>query len=105
MSERIRLPKLLAAANGAPCMNCGAQDGTVVAAHSNSSAHGKGMGQKAHDIFVAYLCVRCHDWYDYRTSGMDPTGVYFPEERQAMWQKAHGRTFVYAFAQGVLREA
>ena len=59
-----RNPKLLALANGAPCMNCGIEDGTVVAAHSNSGADGKGMAIKADDAKIAFLCYNCHSWYD-----------------------------------------
>ncbi len=62
--EHYRSPKLLALANGAPCMNCGAEDGTVVAAHSNCGGDGKGMGIKADDFAVAFLCYDCHDRYD-----------------------------------------
>lgn len=56
--------KLLDMAEGQCCVMCGAQDGTVVAAHSNLSEHGKGMGIKAHDCMVAWLCYRCHAEYD-----------------------------------------
>jgi hypothetical protein len=49
------------------CVSCGANDGTIVWAHSNHQAHGKGMGIKSHDLFGAYLCSRCHDEYDGRT--------------------------------------
>lgn len=45
------------------CQSCGADDDTVVAAHSNQSKHGKGMGRKAHDL-PAYLCHACHTWLD-----------------------------------------
>lgn len=36
----------------------------IVAAHSNQSRHGKGASLKAHDCFVAYLCMTCHDAVD-----------------------------------------
>jgi len=48
-------------------MNCGAQDGTVVAAHSNSLADGKGKGIKASDFKIAALCFRCHHELDQGT--------------------------------------
>ena len=61
----------LALARGKPCVSCGAQDGTVVAAHycgTGAGSLGKGMGQKAHDFCVAFLCAECHQMYDeYRT--------------------------------------
>ena len=37
-----RNKKLLEVVREAPCMHCGAQDGTVVAAHSNQLKDGKG---------------------------------------------------------------
>lgn len=56
--------KLLELAEGQRCVMCGADDGTVVAAHSNLGEHGKGMGIKAHDSMHAWLCYRCHTEYD-----------------------------------------
>jgi len=56
--------RLLDLAEGQRCVMCGADDGTVVAAHSNLSEHGKGMGVKAHDSMHAWLCHRCHAEYD-----------------------------------------
>lgn len=55
-----RNPKILELARDQACVGCGAQDGTVVAAHSNLRDHGKGMGHKAHDGMMAWLCYRCH---------------------------------------------
>jgi hypothetical protein len=48
------------------CTFCDKQPepGSIVAAHSNLSAHGKGSHRKADDIFVAYLCMECHDAID-----------------------------------------
>jgi hypothetical protein len=56
--------KLLDLAEGQRCVMCGADDGTVVAAHSNLGEHGKGMGLKAHDGMHAWLCYACHTEYD-----------------------------------------
>jgi hypothetical protein len=55
---------LTQSAKNESCVSCGADDGTIVWAHSNSSRHGKGMGIKAHDLFGAYLCHQCHTMYD-----------------------------------------
>ena len=52
--------KLLDLACDQACVMCNAQDGTIVAAHSNLIEHGKGMGTKAHDGMVAWLCYCCH---------------------------------------------
>ena len=93
----IRLPKLLAAANGAPCMACGTSDGTTVAAHSPfRHLHGGGMGIKCDDLFVAYLCSHCHDYVDGRVKRAE-------EDPRELWRMAHDRTLQYAFRNGVLR--
>lgn len=62
--------KLLDLARDQACVMCGTQDGTVVSAHSNLMEHGKGMGHKAHDGMVAWLCHRCHSQLD-QGSGME----------------------------------
>ena len=93
-----RSPKYLAAARDQPCARCGAQDGTVVAAHSNRQQHGKGMGIKAHDIFVADLCRRCHDWYDGRGSVTESS-----DERQIEWQQAHEVTLLNRLKRGIIK--
>lgn len=59
-----RNKKLTQSAKHESCVSCGADNGTIVWAHSNSQRHGKGMGIKAHDLFGAYLCYKCHAKYD-----------------------------------------
>lgn len=59
-----RNKKLTQSAKNERCVSCGADDGTIVWAHSNSQKHGKGMAIKAHDLFGAYLCHKCHSSYD-----------------------------------------
>lgn len=62
-----RNPKLLAAANGRPCVNCGAEDGTIVRCHYTGlrqQAYGKGTGIKCHDHIAADLCRKCHEKLD-----------------------------------------
>lgn len=63
----IRSKKLLEAAKDQACINCGAKDGTVVAAHYTglrSHRFGKGTGHKPHDLCIADLCHRCHYRFD-----------------------------------------
>lgn len=67
MNNYYRNKRLRESAKHESCVSCGADDGTIVLAHSNEGKHGKGMGIKAHDIFFAYLCHQCHREYD--TSG------------------------------------
>lgn len=70
-SPRYLNPRLLELARGMPCQNCGIEDGTVVAAHSNAAKHGHGRGIKSHDCFWAGLCFRCHAWLDQDYGVMD----------------------------------
>jgi ferredoxin len=60
----VRSRRLLDMARDQPCVSCGADDGTIVAAHSNLLEHGKGAGHKSHDCMSAWLCYRCHSEYD-----------------------------------------
>ncbi len=62
--------KLLNLAREAPkCFCCQTpNDGTVVAAHANLHGMGKGMGIKAHDWAIAFMCRECHTGYDVRKS-------------------------------------
>lgn len=91
-----RNQKLLEVVREAPCMNCGAQDGTVVAAHSNWLRDGKGKGIKAHDYRIAALCFRCHSELD---QGKDMT----KQERRDLWEAAHRDTIGWLFETGHLQ--
>lgn len=90
-----RNPKILKAAQHAPCMVCGST-GTTVAAHSNQSRHGKGMGMKAHDCFVAFLCVKHHSIVD------GSIGHLTREESREMWSFAHDKTILFLFENEVI---
>lgn len=90
----IRSPALIKACREIPCQHCGCQDGTVVAAHSNELAHGKGRSVKASDEFVASLCFRCHE-------DIDQGSRLRKAERQAIWRAAHGRTVSLLLARGL----
>lgn len=79
-----RSKKILAEAQHHPCQYCGADDGTIVAAHSNQARHGKGMGIKAHDCFVAFLCAVCHAFVDF--------GQGTKDEKASVWGQAHDKT-------------
>lgn len=103
---RFESRRLLDHANGAPCMHCGQQDGTTVAAHANAAAYNKGAHHKADDVFVAYLCARCHAWLD-QGRGMDPTEVWSDngDDKLEVWRRAHALTLVWLFANGKVRVA
>ncbi len=95
----MKSPKLLEAARGQSCSLCGADDGTVVAAHYSglySSALGKGMGQKAWDHCTAHLCHRCHTDLDTYAEGNN-------EERAIRFMVAIFKTQKRLFDEGVLR--
>ena len=68
------------------CVSCGAQDGTVVWAHSNEGEHGKGARIKAHDLLGNYLCFRCHTEYD--------SGNATRAEKRAFFRACYPRTMV-----------
>ena len=87
---------LLNLANGAPCMSCGAEDGTVVAAHANWSDFGKGMSHKASDAAVAFMCCRCH-------SEIDQGAKLSKAERRAKWMEAAVKTWVWLVETGKVR--
>lgn len=80
------------------CMNrdCRAANrGQIVAAHSNESAHGKGLSLKAHDV-PAYLCGSCHDLLDGRA------GHLSREEKSAMFLRAAYASMVWLLREGHL---
>lgn len=93
-----RNEQLLRLARGKPCANCGAQDDTVVAAHSNMQEHGRGHAHKSHDCFVAFLCVRCHSFYD-AGKGKDPTGIYSDsrQDKAEMFRRAMDKTWRFCW--------
>ncbi len=65
-----------------PCQNCGADDGTVCAAHSNLGVHGKAGALKASDERCCSLCFRCH-------GELDQGSRLTYDERRALWWRAH----------------
>ena len=88
-----RNKKLLEILRQSPCQNCGNQDGTVCAAHSNQLRDGKGRGMKAHDYRIAALCYRCHMELDQGTK-------MTKEERVESWEEAHRKTIGWLFENG-----
>jgi hypothetical protein len=85
-----RNKKLLESVRTSPCQNCGKQDGTVCAAHSNQLRDGKGRSLKAHDYRIAALCFRCH-------SNLDQGYQMSKEERTELWEEAHRKTIGWLF--------
>ena len=84
-----RNKKLLEIVRDSPCQLCGAEDGTVVAAHSNQLRDGKGRSIKAHDYRIAALCYTCHADID--------QGRMSREDKQDLWEMAHRKTVGWLF--------
>jgi hypothetical protein len=84
-----RNKKLLEIVRESPCQLCGAEDGTVVAAHSNQLRDGKGRSIKAHDYRIAALCYTCHADID--------QGKMSREDKQDLWEMAHRKTVGWLF--------
>jgi len=85
-----RNQRLLEIIRNSPCQNCGTQNGTICAAHSNQLRDGKGRSLKAHDFRVAALCFRCH-------SNLDQGYQMSKEERTEFWEEAHRKTIAWLF--------
>ena len=95
--QMYRNPKLLRLARLSDCKECGADDGTIVAAHSNQGRDGKGMGMKSSDAAIAFICHRCHTEID---QGKEPAPI-----RLARWEAAHRATMRWLIEEGHLKVA
>jgi hypothetical protein len=91
-----RNKKLIEACRNMPCQHCGAEDGTVVAAHSNQLRDGKGRGIKAHDYRVAALCFKCH-------AEIDQGKALTKHQRQYLWEEAHRKTIGQLFERELIK--
>ena len=91
-----RNKKLLEIVRILPCQNCGIEDGTVIAAHSNQQRDGKGTGIKSHDYRIAALCNKCH-------MELDQGRTMSKAERSEQWENAHRRTIGALFEYGLLK--
>lgn len=95
------------------CTNCGAWTGRLSEgnrgcdpAHENGIEAGKGQSIKSQDNRHAALCAACHKWYD-SGRGIDPSSVYdgIYEDKEAMFNRAHKRTFDLYWANGWIKVA
>jgi hypothetical protein len=94
-----KLQRLLDAARNYPCAHCNANDGTIVAAHCNELALGRGFAHKTPDYLVAYLCSVCHDVVDGRRGGLKI------EEKRVLWNRAYVVTVSWWFKDGLVKVA
>jgi predicted GNAT superfamily acetyltransferase len=92
-TEAYRNPDLLRLAKDSPCSLCGSY-GTTVSAHSNYIEHGKSMGRKADDSYIAFLCYKCH-------SDIDQGGSSYDDKKQK-WYLAMSKTYHYLLTNGYL---
>jgi hypothetical protein len=91
-----KVSKLLDSARHYPCAHCNRQDGTIVAAHNNELALGRGHAHKTPDYLVAYLCSVCHDAVDGRSGGLKL------EEKRALWNRAYVVTVSWWWRDGLI---
>ena len=77
-------------------------------AHSNLIEHGKGIGKKADDCFVAILCYKCHN--DYDTKRIDESTLGSPHYQkigyivsQEKFNRAMHKTWKLLLQNGVLK--
>lgn len=78
---------------------CNGNRETVVWAHANGSAAGKGIGMKSMDLLGAYACHACHDLYDGRRPR--PEGLTHDDVELDFW-RGHARSLVIVGAKGLL---
>lgn len=76
---------------------CNGNPETTVAAHSNQQKHGKGVGHKSDDCFIAFACSACHDAIDGRA------GRLAKEDRHEHWEIGYIRTMRYLFSRGLVK--
>ena len=92
-TKAYRNPQLLKLAKDAPCSIC-CSYGTTVSAHSNLLEHGKGMGRKASDAAICFLCYNCHSKLD---QGQDSY-----EDKRSKFFEACTSTYIWLMDNGYL---
>ena len=78
--KRLKSTGLTRLAKGKPCVRCGETEGVVGCHYSGKYSRklGKGYGIKAQDIFLAYLCHKCHNYFDsYENRNKDERAAEF----------------------------
>jgi hypothetical protein len=82
----VRSKAILEGCRRLACQHCGAQDGSVISAHSNwSDLGGKGRSIKACDRYVAALCHICHHQ-------LDAGFLWDREQKRRIWIAAWKKT-------------
>jgi hypothetical protein len=78
---------------------CTGDSSTVVWAHANGLASGRGMGMKANDLSGAYACQACHDCYDRR---IKPKGITY-EQIELDFYAGHLRSLDILIQKGLVK--
>ncbi len=78
---------------------CNRDPETVVWAHANGSAAGKGIGMKSPDLLGAYACHACHDLIDRRRPL--PMGINRTDVELAFWS-GHARSLCILIDKGIV---
>lgn len=104
----MKIPKHRKAAEGQPCIRCGADDGTVCLRHYEGfrkKEFGKGMGIKGHDFAAADLCMRCDQELSVMPSRDQPFSVQHKArlEHSEEWFYLCMLTMIRRYEQGVIR--
>lgn len=107
MLGRFELSKITESARGEDCSirlpgRCLRLNDTVVWAHANGSAAGKGFGMKTPDALGAYACQACHDTYDRRLPL--PEGMT-REEVEIAFHEGHQRSYQILLKKGLVKES
>lgn len=96
--------KITRSARGMDCQiripgSCNSNPETVVWAHANGLASGRGMGMKANDLSGAYACEACHSAYDRRTR---PKGINY-EQIELDFYAGHLRSLDILIEKGLVK--
>jgi len=89
---RIDSKKLRDSANGESCTFnvagvCKDESETTVLCHSGAIDDGKGWGKKGSDLYAAFGCARCHQWYDNKANPDTERLFYFHRAMKRTWKR------------------
>lgn len=94
--DTYRNKKLTELARDESCIDCGADDGTIVWAHANLLEFGKGRSLKCSDAAGMLLCYRCH-------TELDQGCTMSKEERRNYQLEMIAKTLVYLLEKGNIK--
>ena len=97
------MSKITASAKGQECQIrllgiCNHDNSTVVWAHANGLAAGKGIGKKSPDILGSYACSACHDAIDRRVT---PMGIFY-QDIEIAFHEGHQRSVNILIEKGLV---